>query len=121
VGLAGLEPAPSSLSEIDGSAPCYCASSQAGTIRKCPKDEVNQRSSYCAPASSRRGLSEVSQRVAGDLELMESWWVPELTGIARSHRAVQPQHQSLPATPLSSIGPISRKVTPAPSDASTTS
>ena len=41
VGLAGLEPAASSLSEIDGRAPCYPASSQAVLIRKSLKDGVN--------------------------------------------------------------------------------
>jgi hypothetical protein len=41
VGLAGLEPAPSSVSEIDGRAPCYAAFSLAIRHRKRCKDGVN--------------------------------------------------------------------------------
>jgi hypothetical protein len=40
VGLPGLEPGTSSLSGIDGRAPCYRASSQATSIRECLKDGV---------------------------------------------------------------------------------
>jgi hypothetical protein len=42
VGLPGLEPGTSSLSEIDGEAPCYPASSQVVPIRRCDKDGVNR-------------------------------------------------------------------------------
>jgi hypothetical protein len=41
VGLAGLEPAASSLSEIDGSALCYRESSQVVRLRKPYEDGVN--------------------------------------------------------------------------------
>jgi hypothetical protein len=44
VGLAGLEPAPSSLSEIDGEAPCYPAFPQFALIREWYKDGVNRSS-----------------------------------------------------------------------------
>jgi hypothetical protein len=42
VGLAGLEPAPSSLSEIDGRAPCYPAFALVARLRKSYKDGVNR-------------------------------------------------------------------------------
>jgi hypothetical protein len=48
VGLAGLEPAASSLSEVDGEALCYRAYSQVAPLRKCRRDGVN-----CAPPSLR--------------------------------------------------------------------
>jgi hypothetical protein len=41
VGLAGLEPAPSSLSGITSRAPCYSAFLQAARLRKCRRDGVN--------------------------------------------------------------------------------
>ena len=41
VGLAGLEPAPSSLSEMDGRAPCYPAFALVVRLRKSYKDGVN--------------------------------------------------------------------------------
>ena len=41
VGLAGLEPAPSSLSEMDGRPPCSPAFFQVVRLRKCHRDEVN--------------------------------------------------------------------------------
>ena len=53
VGLAGLEPAPSSLSEIDRQALCYPASAQVAPIRTCDKDGVNRRSSAPMPPSRR--------------------------------------------------------------------
>jgi hypothetical protein len=40
VGLGGLEPPPSSLSEIDSQALCYPAFSQAVPIRECYRDGV---------------------------------------------------------------------------------
>jgi hypothetical protein len=43
VGLAGLEPAASSLSGIDSRAPCYPAFSQVVRDRKCYRDGVNGR------------------------------------------------------------------------------
>jgi hypothetical protein len=42
VGLAGLEPAASSLSEIDGQAPCYPAIALVVRLRKSYKDGVNR-------------------------------------------------------------------------------
>jgi hypothetical protein len=78
VGLAGLEPAPSSLSGMDGRAPCYPASSQVARLRNCSRDGVNygpagrrlerasrppgrssrwgsgRRSHWCPPASPAR-------------------------------------------------------------------
>jgi hypothetical protein len=47
VGLAGLEPAASSLSEIDGGAPCYPTISQVVRFRKRYRDGVN-----CGSAAS---------------------------------------------------------------------
>ena len=44
VGLAGLEPPPSSLSEIDSQAPCYPAFAQVVLLRKSYKDGVNSQS-----------------------------------------------------------------------------
>jgi hypothetical protein len=41
VGLAGLEPAPSSLSEIDGRAPCYPAFALVVSIHEGHRDGVN--------------------------------------------------------------------------------
>jgi hypothetical protein len=41
VGLAGLEPAASSLSEIDGEAPCYPAFSEVVPIHEHHRDGVN--------------------------------------------------------------------------------
>jgi hypothetical protein len=41
VGLPGLEPGPSSLSEIDGQAPCYPAFAQAVRLRQWRRDGVN--------------------------------------------------------------------------------
>jgi hypothetical protein len=42
VGLAGLEPAASSLSEIDGQAPCYPAFPQVALIHEWHRDGVNR-------------------------------------------------------------------------------
>ena len=50
VGLAGLEPAASSLSEMDGRALCYPAFSLVVLLRKSYKDGVNR----CPPPSVRR-------------------------------------------------------------------
>jgi hypothetical protein len=50
VGLAGLEPAASSLSEIDGKAPCYPAFALVVRLRKSYKDGVN---SLSAPSVRR--------------------------------------------------------------------
>jgi DUF917 family protein len=47
VGLAGLEPAASSLSEIDGRAPCYPAFALVVLLRKSYKDGVNHGPSCC--------------------------------------------------------------------------
>ena len=44
VGLAGLEPAASSVSEIDGPAPCYPAFALVVRLRKSYKDGVNSLS-----------------------------------------------------------------------------
>jgi hypothetical protein len=41
VGLGGLEPPPSSLSGIEGRAPCYSAYSQAMRLRRHYRDGVN--------------------------------------------------------------------------------
>jgi hypothetical protein len=41
VGLAGLEPAPSSLAEMDGRALCYPAFPQLALIREWHRDGVN--------------------------------------------------------------------------------
>jgi hypothetical protein len=50
VGLAGLEPAASSLSEIEGSALCYPAFPLVALLRKSYKDEVNSLSAVERPA-----------------------------------------------------------------------
>ena len=50
VGLAGLEPAASSLSEMDGRALCYPAFALVVLLRKSYKDGVNR----CPPPSVRR-------------------------------------------------------------------
>jgi hypothetical protein len=42
VGLPGLEPGTSSLSEMDGRAPCYPAFPLVGLLRKSYKDGVNR-------------------------------------------------------------------------------
>jgi hypothetical protein len=49
-GLAGLESAASSLSEIDGQAPCYPAFEQAGRLRKSHRDGVNCGGLMAKPA-----------------------------------------------------------------------
>ena len=46
MGLAGLEPAPSSLSEIEGCALCYPAFPQLALIREWHRDGVNHASPY---------------------------------------------------------------------------
>jgi hypothetical protein len=56
VGVAGLEPAASRLSEIDSQAVCYRASSQVAPIREGYKDGVNR----CPPPSARRYLARSS-------------------------------------------------------------
>jgi hypothetical protein len=48
VGLAGLEPAASSLSEIDSQAPCSRASAQVASIREGRRDGVNCGSAVAA-------------------------------------------------------------------------
>jgi hypothetical protein len=50
VGLGGLEPPPSSLSEIDGRAPCYPAFPLVMLLRKSHRDGVNRGAAaerYC--------------------------------------------------------------------------
>src|SRR4030095_7699028 len=47
VGLAGLEPAASSLSEMDGRALCYPAFALVVRLRKSYKDGVNPRPLLC--------------------------------------------------------------------------
>jgi len=54
VGLAGLEPAPSSLSEIDGRTLCYPASSQVVQLRKYHRDGVN-----CDPPAAPSALERM--------------------------------------------------------------
>jgi hypothetical protein len=58
VGLAGLEPAASSLLEIDGPALCYPAFALVVRLRKSYKDGVNSFS------AAERGLTRLPDRVA---------------------------------------------------------
>ena len=74
VGLAGLEPAASSLSEIDGPALCYPAFALVVRLRKSYRDGVNLsvqvQSSVLArryedsPELNLRGFSEAANRSA---------------------------------------------------------
>jgi hypothetical protein len=57
VGLAGLEPAASSLSEIDSQPLCYLAFLLVGLLRKSYKDGVN-----CGPPSCLRWRSDLDGR-----------------------------------------------------------
>ena len=63
MGLAGLEPAASSLSEIDSQAPCYPAFTQAVRLRQWRRDGVNHDGS--TPARRLPQLDPVCSRVPG--------------------------------------------------------
>jgi hypothetical protein len=67
VGLAGLEPAASSLSEIDSQAPCYPAFALVVPLRKTYKDGVNLpiQSPALSAGLPYEGRAERRRRTAG--------------------------------------------------------
>jgi hypothetical protein len=72
VGLAGLEPAASSLSEIEGSALCYPAFSQVVSIRKRRRDGVNRG----PPATWQRSLRPGAGKVGRVHRMTETMYAP---------------------------------------------
>ena len=95
VGLAGLEPAPSSLSETDGQAPCYPASSQAATIREHRRDGVNKVCCGAGPQQAAR-TDDPAQRA---WPLQSPRGVTNVQPLLRpAVRAVRKCSQALPLT-----------------------
>jgi hypothetical protein len=88
VGLPGLEPGTSSLSEMDGRALCYPAFSLVVLLRKSYKDGVNR----CPPPSVRRyvagsGLGHPPSRLSMAINLPWTRWTEDAIEVKQLEEA----------------------------------